>query len=171
MDEVIVNRARQGDADCFAEAVLAVKDQAYSIAYCYLRNPENAMDVVCNAVEKAFANIQKLKDPKLFKTWFIRIVINECKLHLKREKKWSILEEAESFGLQPANWDTRLDLDLLLSQLHPVDRSMIYMKYYLGYTLDEISTLTEMPLGTVKTRIYGNLKLLRQQLEKKEAYL
>lgn len=171
MDGHLVRRAQQGDADAFTEAVLALKDQAYTIAYCYLHNEQDSMDVVCNAVEKAFKNIKKLNDPQFFKTWFIRIVINECKLHLKRERKWHLLERDALQEMPVSKWDTQLDLDQLLNQLNPLDRSMIYMKFYMGYTLDEIAVFTELPLSTVKNRIYGNLRSLRQHLGQKEAYL
>jgi len=170
MDVQIIRRAIRGDADCFTEAVMAVKDQAYKIAYCYLHHEENSMDAVCNAVEKSFVNIKKLKDPGLFKTWFIRIVINECKQQLRKDKKALQLENILESDVQHANWETAFELEGILEQLYPADRSMIYMKYYLGYTLDEIAELTELPLGTVKTRIYGSLRELRRKLERKEVY-
>jgi len=56
------------------------------------------------------------------------------------------------------------DLEELLNQVEPTERSMIYMKYYLGYSLDEISKITDLPLSTVKTKIYRNLKQLREKL-------
>lgn len=85
MDELIVKRAVAGDKESFSNAVMELKDRAYKIAYCCLHNEHDSMDTVCDAVEKAYRNIKKLREPKFFSTWFIRIMINECKSHTRME--------------------------------------------------------------------------------------
>lgn len=168
MDELLVRKARKGDKESFAEAVMLVKDQAYRIAYCYLHDREDSMDAVCDAVEKAFCNIKKLKDPRYFKTWFIRITINECKHRLRyRQRIESLADDIQSNDSHKMRED-KLDLDVLLNGLPAAERILIYMKYYMGYTLEEIANLMEMPEGTVKTKIYGNLRKMKSCLELRE---
>lgn len=58
-----------------------------------------------------------------------------------------------------------MDVQALLNQLAPLDRLLISLKFFDGYTLDEIAELTQLPVGTVKTKIYGNLKRLKRSLE------
>ena len=165
MDEILILKARKGDKESFTQAVLQVKEQAYRIAYCYLHNEADSMDAVCDAVEKAYIHIKKLKEAKYFNTWFIRIVINECKLILRSRSR--VLIQADSMYYSCGdNLDVedKLDLDRLLMELPSQDRVMIYMKYYMGYTLEEIAQLMDMSSGTIKTHLYGSLKKLRSRL-------
>lgn len=169
MDELLVRKAIKGDRESFGQIIALVRDQAYRVAYCYLRNEEDSMDAVCDAVEKAFCNLKKLKEPRFFKTWFIRIIINECKLQLRNRKKVEYLADDIFMQTDLSHKDEDLDLNKVLGQLQAIDRLLIYMKYYMGYTLEEIAAATDMPTGTVKTRIYGNLKVLKSRLEVSEA--
>ncbi len=168
MDKTDWKKILKGNKDIFAQAIEEVKKDTYKVAYCYMHNENDAMDCVCNAVEKAFIHLRKLKEPSFFKTWFTRIVINECKAMLRKKKK--VLDISDSLYTENYMAD-RLDItDLkwLISQLSKEDRTLIYMKFYLGYTLDEIAQILEKPQGTIKTRIYGNLKKLKNELRIEE---
>lgn len=165
-DEELIIMAQRGDYESFEAAVMKLKDRAYKIAYSYLGDPTNSMDAVCDAVEKALINIRKLKEPKFFSTWFIRIVINECKAQLKKRR--DTIQLAESLFEDRTGTPTKdevLDLEQTLESLPPMERLLVKMKYYLGYSFEEIADVTEMPLGTVKSKIYGTLRKLRVQLE------
>ncbi|MCW3489762.1 sigma-70 family RNA polymerase sigma factor [Dethiobacter alkaliphilus] len=170
MIDLLIKKAKKGDKDSLSQAIMAVKDDAYRVAYCYLHNQEDSMDAVCDAVEKAMVNLKKLKEPKYFKTWFIRIVINEAKMQLRQKQK--VISLADSLyvndSFQEKQREDIIDLEKMLGELEPLDRLLIYMKYYLGYTLDEIALSVDLPLGTVKTKIYGNLKVMRDKLELRE---
>lgn len=169
MDELVVKKAQKGDRESFTAAIMEVKDQAYRIAYCYLKNEADSMDAVCDAVEKAFKNIKKLKHTEFFATWFIRIVINECKLQIRRSKK--AIEAADRLyekEIYQIDREDRMDLAQMLEQLDSADRILIYMKYYMGYSLEEIARASDLPVGTVKTRIYSNLKNIKEKMEVRE---
>jgi RNA polymerase sigma-70 factor (ECF subfamily) len=152
----------------FIQAIMEIKDQAYRIAFCYLHNEADSMDAVCDAVEKAFVNIDKLRDSRMFKTWFIRILINECNQQIRAGKKVVNISNSMDPHTLDTDVDMKMDLEDLLNKLPSSDRILIYMKYYMGYTLEEIAQATNMSCGTVKTKIYNNLKKFRLQLEAKE---
>jgi len=167
--EKLIKQAKHGNKDSFTEAVLMVKDEAYKIAYCYLQDEQDSMDAVCGAVEKALNNIKKLRQPQYFKTWFIRITINESKKILRdKGKVIQLVEEMYTEEEKYLDNEGTIDLNNCLQELEPHDRMMIYLKYYQGYTLDEIADLVKIPKGTVRTRIYTNLKRLKEKLEVKE---
>jgi len=169
MDKILIEKAQKGDRESFTEAILQVKDQAYKIAYCYLHNEHDSMDAVCDAVEKAFIGIKKLKDKSFFTTWFIRIVINECKQQIRKHRTIMISDYLQdTVKTCEENIEGGIDLEILLDKLDPSDRILIYMKYYMGYTLEEIAEKVNLPAGTVKTRIYGNLRSIREKLELRE---
>jgi RNA polymerase sigma-70 factor (ECF subfamily) len=58
--EQLIRKAQKGDWESFSQAVFSVKDQAYRIAYCYLYEENDSMDVVCDAMEKAYLKISNL---------------------------------------------------------------------------------------------------------------
>lgn len=170
MIEDLITEAKRGDYDSFGRALTLIKDQAYRVAYSYLNDEANSMDAVCDAVEKALINLGTLKDPKLFTTWFIRIVINQCKLQLRNRQKVVPLSNQLDIPNEPIHLkDEIIDVQGLLANLPPLERLLIQLKFYFGYSLDEIAEMTDLPTGTVKTKIYGTLKKLKQNLEYKEA--
>ncbi|MFD2447003.1 sigma-70 family RNA polymerase sigma factor [Bacillus sp. CGMCC 1.16607] len=169
-EEKLIKLAMKGDPDSFGQLMILLKDQAYRISYCYLHNEHDSMDAVCNAMEKAFKKINQLREPKYFKTWFLKIVINESNQLLRQKNKIVELSEKEMLNLTEESKSDKIEEleELLLNEVEPSERSMIYMKYYLGYSLDEISNVTELPLSTVKSKIYRNLKRLREKLVQRE---
>ncbi|MFD2212665.1 sigma-70 family RNA polymerase sigma factor [Metabacillus endolithicus] len=168
-EEKLVKLATKGDPEAFGKLMILLKDQAYRMAYCYLHHEHDSMDAVCNAMEKAFAKLNQLREPKYFKTWFLKIVINESIQLLREKSKIVEVNENEIMNLSEESKSEHIeDLEELLNQVEPTERSMIYMKYYLGYSLDEISKITDLPLSTVKTKIYRNLKQLREKLVQRE---
>lgn len=148
----------------FSEIIFGVKDDAYRVAYSYLHDEHEAMDCVCNAIEKAYKNLKKIKEERFFKTWFIRLTINECKMYLRKKKR--VIYMADDISNSEDNYqdiEGKLDLKSILSKLPSQERTLLHMKYYLGYTFDDISGITGMPEGTVKTKIYSSLKLMRDK--------
>lgn len=169
MNELLIKKAKRGDKKSFTKLILEIKNQSYKIAYCYLHNEEDSMDAVCNAVEKAYKNIKSLKNPEYFKTWFIRIVINECKAELRyREKTDSIKQQLRGREFTLTTHDDGIGIYNLLQDIPESERTMIHMKYYMGYTLQEISEIMDIPIGTAKTKIYSNIKKLKSMFENKE---
>ena len=167
--DILVKKAKKGNKKAFEEIIKSVKDKSYKVAYCYLHNEEDSMDAVCNGIEKAYKNIKNLKKVNYFETWFIRIVINECKLILRaKEKDKKLADSLYTANFYEDNRDKKIDLKKALDELNKEDRILIFLKYYWGYTLEEIAKLTDLPEGTVKTKIYGSLKKIRTKLEVRE---
>jgi RNA polymerase sigma-70 factor (ECF subfamily) len=160
--EQLIRKSQKGDWESFSQAVFSLKDQAYRIAYCYLYNENDSMDAVCDAMEKAYRKIKSLRQPQFFATWFIRIVINECKAHLKKKKLSSI---SINFASDSQNSEEIMDLKMALQSLAPIERVIIQMKYFFGYTFAEIAKAVDIPESTVKTKLYQTLKLLKSKLE------
>lgn len=154
--------------DEFTKAIIEIKDEAYRIAFCYLKNETDSMDAVCNGVEKAYRNLKGLKERSYFKTWFIRIVINECKMIIRKNNKIISLSDdcldSEIKFSPNLTTEDKIDLESVLRSLKSSERSLIYMKYYMGYTLRDISIILGLPEGTVKTKIYNTLKIFKKEL-------
>ena len=62
------------------------QDKFYRLAYSYVKNQEDALDVIQDAIIRAMEKIHTLKNPEYLKTWFYRILVNECLNHIRKMK-------------------------------------------------------------------------------------
>jgi len=150
----------------FTRRVLAVENRLYRISCGMLKNPQDRMDAVQEAVTKAWANADRLRREEYFETWLTRILINECHNILKVRRNIVPLDSLPEQGVHTGdNKPLRdailaLDMDLRLPVL------LCYME---GYRLREIAQILHIPEGTVKTRLARAKKKLKTLLEEDEA--
>ncbi|MFZ5353597.1 MAG: sigma-70 family RNA polymerase sigma factor [Bacillota bacterium] len=153
--------AIKGDSDAFYKLMCEHKTQLYKIAYAYFKNEQDALEAVQETTVRALLNIRKLKQPKYFKTWLIRILINYCideKKNKAKEAEYVLSMRDLSSG------DEQIEFRLLVEQLDTKYKSIIILKYFEGFTLSDISEIMDKPLGTVKTWLNQALKKLRIML-------
>lgn len=74
----LVKKAQQGDADAFIELMEQQKMTLQRVAYGYFREEEDVADVMQDTILDAFEHIQSLKKPEYFRTWLVRILMNNC---------------------------------------------------------------------------------------------
>ena len=73
------------DANKFEQLVREAQDTMYRVSMSMLKNEHDALDCVQNAILKAYENLHKLRNEEYFRSWLVRILINECKKTLKIE--------------------------------------------------------------------------------------
>ncbi len=84
-----------------------------------MKNEQDALDIVSSTVFKAYLNINKLKEPKLFTTWLIRILINTATDQLKEISKITYIDDYEKFdGINSCYYTKPKNLYLVISQLN-----------------------------------------------------
>jgi RNA polymerase sigma-70 factor (ECF subfamily) len=150
--------------DVFVEEVRAVKKTAFGAAYLILRNTSDCEDAVSAAIVKAYEHRGKLKKRDSFRAWFLRILRNEAYTILRERRK---VFETDEISEQPAPFpDTAQNLDLYdaLMQISEDQRNALYLKQE-GYTTEEIAVTMNIPVGTVKSRIFRAKEALRRILE------
>lgn len=134
----------------------------YRLAYSYVKNESDAMDIVQEAAYKAIYKSKTLKNPEYAGTWICRIVINEAYNVLrKRQKEDCSLEDLEQ------SWEDHYeDLDLYhaIHQLKAEEQTIIYLRYYEDKQLEEIAEITQEKLSTVKSRLYRAMNKLKMAL-------
>ena len=158
--------ARTGDKEAFSRSIYEIKDDAYKIAYCYLHNEHDALDAMQESIIRAYSSIKKLRESNYFKTWFIRIVINECKKILAYRNRFILKDRPVSEDVYYDKNDN--DISGYLSDLDEKHRIIFYLKYYQGYTFDEISKILNVNTSTIKSRHYTALKILKTAYTEKE---
>lgn len=150
------------DQQEFAARTEGVKSRLYRTAWLYLGNEADALEAVDEAVYQALRALKKLREPNFFETWLTRILINECHKELRRRKRISPEETLpETAG---ADGYDALPLREAIRALPEELRSVVILRYFIGYTLEETAESLSIPRGTVATRQRKALQLLRLEL-------
>ena len=145
------------------------KDSIYRMAYMYMKNQADSLDIVQEVAYRAFKNRSSLKELNYFKTWILKITINASIDFLRKKQKVVELPFTRELGTQQTE-DKYSDL-LLNELLHSLDedeKRLIYLKYYQEYTFQEISDIIDAPISTVKSKIYRTLEKIRLDYPKEE---
>ena len=119
----------------------------------------------------ALKSIKKLKNNKLFKTWIIRILINECKKIYKRKKNIYIDEVDERTIFDISNYldefeviNSDINFNLFLKELSADEKNLLMLYYGNGFTYEEIAKIMKTNKGAVKTRIYRIKQKIKQKV-------
>ena len=142
------------------------QERFYRLAYSYLKSREDALDAVQAAVCRALEKRDSLRDLDAVRTWFYRILVNECTDTLRRRKREASVppeEMGEGVYEDPLPQDASLArrVDALPGEMGTI----IKLRVYEDLSLKDISAVTGWNLSTVKTRLYAGLKKLRISLE------
>ncbi|MGG7164061.1 RNA polymerase sigma factor [Clostridium ihumii] len=150
--------------ETFKEKVLETESTLYNVSKSILSNDKDCEDAVQEAILKAYNKLKTLKEEEYFKTWLIRILINEC-YSLKR-KELKTLSYEECFDIAADNnKDEYSELYFAIQKLPERIRITIVLYYVEGYSIKEIKKILKIPEGTVKSRLAKGRKLLKIKLE------
>ena len=138
-------------------------DKYYRLAYSYVHNETDAMDIVQEGAYKAILRSETLKNPDYANTWIYRIMINEALAFIKKHKKDSY--DISAVDISQSDHYIDYDLERAIDNLNATDKTIIILKFYEEYTLEEIADMTGEKLNTVKSRMYRTLKKLQISLE------
>lgn len=149
------------------------KVRLYKIAYVYVKNEEDALEVFQETVYKAYVSIKDLKEEKYFSTWITRILINTAYDYLKKKKRVipvesDVLERKLTNNGSVSQLVEKSDLLSYIEELDVKYKTVLILRFYKDYTIKQISSILECPEGTVKTNIHRAISLLR--IKMKEDY-
>lgn len=139
------------------------KENIYRLAYSYVKNKEDALDVVQDSIIKAITSIELLQNPEAIKSWLYRIVVNTSLDFLRKQKKIQIVDEETIEFYSPGKEDIYQDIDLerTLDDLPHKYRSVIVLRYFEDLKIEEVAEVLNENVNTIKTRLYQALHLLR----------
>ncbi len=144
------------------DQILEQYPSLYRLAFTYVKNPDDAMDVVQESVYKAMRNAAQVQDREAVRSWLCRIVVNTA-LDLLRSRSREVLTDTMP---EAGREDAYADPDLLraLDCLDGRERTVVVLRYFQDLKLQEIAQVTGENLNTVKTILYRSLKKLRISL-------
>lgn len=167
-EALVVGLARTGDREAFAELVRRRQSWIRNLMRRCCGDETLADDLAQQAFLQAWRRLSGLREPDRFGAWLKRLAIN---VWLQHARKHDVLAEAEDTdeirGSAPSTQDATgeaMDLDRALARLTGRARLCVILAYHEGMTHDEISELTGLPLGTVKSHIRRGTDRLRRLL-------
>jgi len=180
-DEIIVERALSGDAEAFGEIVRRWERRIFALAYGMLGREEDARDATQETFLAAFRNLRGFRGEAKVSSWLHRIAVNQCITRQRRAKvrSESALEEeqekdagsfAAPLGLSPVRITESTQITHAVHRAVnslPLElRQIVVMKEFEELTFKEISDILNVPLSTVKSRLYTALKQLQMKLQR-----
>lgn len=136
-------------------------DKYYRMAYNYVHNENDALDIVQESAYKAIFNAKKLKEIRYADTWICRIVINESIELLRKTKRYC--EEAlddERIGNEVEY--ENIDLKSAMEKLPTKDKTIVMLRFFEDMSLEQVADVLGENLSTVKSRLYralGKMKI------------
>ena len=142
------------------------KENMYRLAYSYVKNKEDALDIVQDSIYKAITNMHLLKNPDAAKSWLFRIIVNTAVDFLRIHKKVHTMdhEMMETFSSPIDDVCPNIDLKRTLDDLPVKYRSVIVLRYFEDMKIDDVATVLNENTITIKTRLYQALLLLRVKM-------
>jgi len=161
----LIKLAKKGDKPAFDEIIRLCVPDMFRIAMSIINNKDDADDAVCETVVKAYENIHKLKDCKFFKTWIIRMLINQANDVYKSRKKIVYLYDITNEPKYEDKYDFGDDeLNEAVANLNLEYRTAIMLYYYQDMKIKEIASVLQIPQGTVKWRLSKAKSILKEKL-------
>jgi len=170
MQQELVERARRGDHDAFAELAGAAITRLDAAARLILRDPDQAKDAVQETLVRAWRDLPTLRSPDRFDAWLHRLLYRACIDEARRLRRHRFDVELTPIDA-PAIDDTTssmVDRDQLergFSRLEPEARALIVLHHYLDLPLPEVAIVLGIPLGTAKSRLHRALQSMRAALD------
>lgn len=148
-----VEKAKVGDIDAFEALIYANKAMLYRVGFSMLNSDEDTADAIQETLISAYKSIHKLRDNQYFKTWLVRIMINECKKVLRNRKRQVTIENMKNPETVYEEYCIENELKPYIEQLNSKLQQVIQLKYYEDFKISEIKKILNIPESTVKTRL------------------
>lgn len=138
-------------------------DTVFRVSYSYLKNREDAEDVVQNVFLKLYREPKPFDSEDHVRYWLVRVTVNECKtmLRLPWRKQESFEDHAGKLSFPSPEHS---DLFYAVMDLPKKYRLPIYLYYYEGYSTQELADILKLPKGTVCVHLKRGREMLKNQL-------
>ena len=134
----------------------------YRMAYKYVCNEQDALDIVQESAYKAMKHCGSLREPQYALTWLYQIVRNEAVSFLRGQKPSVPIWEMDG-GTEAAYTD--IDLHRAIAQLPVGEKSVVFLRYFDGFSFKQIAEILQENINTIKSRLYRALQKLKAMLE------
>lgn len=173
-DQELIDSVNKGDAEAFEALYYRYRDWVYRLAWRFTGSRDQALDVL---QETFFYLLKKFPGFKLScsMTTFLYPVVKHVALAIRRKASRTVSEDDALVEMPaPAATDgrvSRLELAAVLSGLAEEQREIVLMRFVDDMTLEELADALNIPVSTVKSRLYRGLEALRHDARTKDYFL
>jgi RNA polymerase sigma-70 factor (ECF subfamily) len=161
-DETLARRAQAGDADAFAALVERYQRAVLNLAYRMLGDAQEAEDIAQDVFVRAYQALGRFDPSRRFFSWLYRIAVNRClsaraRPHddqLAGEIASGLTDPSPSPEQQAARSETQAAVQRAIAALPEHERALVALRYGADLSYEEIAVTMQLPLGTVKTRLF-----------------
>ena len=165
----LVQQAQNGCDESFEKLINSYKEYLYKTAFLYVKNEHDALDIYQETVYKAYINIQKLRNTKFFKTWIIKILINNVNMKNRHYNKFQDEPVEDYIGeIEYSNIEENIDLYDAIDRLDEKYKTSVILQYFHDLTISQIAEIMECNENTVKSNIRRAKKKLYDILKEEK---
>jgi RNA polymerase sigma-70 factor (ECF subfamily) len=167
MSKELIRKSKDGDARALNELINNHRDLAFSIAMKYLKNTEDAEDIVQNSFIIVLKSIKNFRNESKFSTWLFTIVYHECLRELKlKNYKTEYIPQFIEYE-EETNITNDYKLEKLLETLKPNEYTVITLFYLKEKTIKDISEITSLSKANIKVLLHRGRYKMKQLVIKK----
>lgn len=170
-DAQLVELVRSGSSAAAGTLFDRYWRDAWRAAYAVLADHSAADDVAQEAVQRAFARLDRFDDSRPFGPWLRRIVVNAAIDELRRRARVDPLDVAAVEASDPALTPRTLGVADAVAALAPNKRLVVVLRYWLEFSIEDIADVLRIPVGTVASRLSRAHDELRVLLEEEEHHV
>jgi RNA polymerase sigma-70 factor (ECF subfamily) len=170
-DRALVKRCLEGQRDAASGLVDRYQKRLFNVALRMLNNVQDAEDVTQTVFLNAFLKLRTYNPRYKFFSWIYRMTVNESLNMLKRRKPTVTLEDEFDIRAPGAAPDRAAEVQdsvgKALMSLKPDDRAVVVLRHFVSFSYQEIADVLEIPVRTVKSRLYTARERLRPTLRER----
>lgn len=162
-----VSKAKKGNKEAFLGLIDENRLNLYRVARGILTDKEDIEDALQNTIIKSFQKINSLEKNEYFRTWLIRILINECNEILRKNKRVTHLDDNTDTEIYSDSYEN-MDLTRAINSLSEELRLTTVLFYFEDMSLKDVAKILKIPEGTVRsrlTRARGKLREVMSEVE------
>jgi RNA polymerase sigma-70 factor (ECF subfamily) len=170
VDRDLVEAARHGDREAYADLIRVRGDRLYALAQRILRDVDRAEDALQEALVIAWRDLPGLRDPDRFDAWLHRLVVRACLAEATRERR-----RYSNLRVLPMDIPTSTDeflnvadrdqLERGFRRLSPQQRALLVLRHFEDRELGEIADILGIPVGTARSRLHHAHRAMRAALD------
>jgi len=170
VDRDLVEAARRGDREAYADLIRVRGDRLFAIAHRLLRDVDRTEDAMQDALVIAWRDLPGLRDPDRFDAWLHRVVVRSCIAEASRERRLVsnlrvLPDELPGHGDAFMTVADRDQLERGFRRLPTEQRAILVLRYFAGHEPTEIAEILGIPVGTARSRLHHAHRAMRAALE------
>lgn len=175
----LVEQAKKGNIESFSFLIENIQVELYNIAKIKINNEDDINDVLQDTIIDIYNGLKKLKDNKLFKTWSIRILLNNCNSLLRNKYKIKNIISFEEYEQKYNSANNKeiieekclnLDFENIVSILSEQEKIIFVMFYQEDYQIKEISEILKINNNTVKSILKRGREKIKENFKELNSY-